>query len=189
MNSIHVVIINGKPCAGKDEFVKQCHVCLYNHCECVNISSVDIHKQILRKIGWDGKTKSDDVRELLCRMKEFSILHGDIPTKYMLDTIFSYIGKGSDCVIFCHIREVAEIKKLIRALRGLRCMGITYSTVFIRREDKIKSLNKDACCASDDVDIEDFDYDFIIDNFGTLNSLKNKASRFINYLIGENGNE
>lgn len=184
MNSIHVVIINGKPGAGKDEFVKQCRICLYN-CRCVNISSVDIHKQILQKIGWDGETKLNDVRELLCRMKEFSILHGDIPTKYMLDTIFSYVGKDSDYVVFCHIREVAEIKKLIRALRGLRCMGITYITVFVRREDKIKSLNKDACCTSDDVDIEDFDYDFIIDNFGTLDSLKSTASKFINYLRGE----
>lgn len=180
-NNIHVVIINGNPRAGKDSFVDRCRRCvaMNEYAKCVNISSVDIHKSLLKEIGWDGETKSNDVRNLLCEMKKFSIYHGDIPTKYMLNTIFRYLNNNSDddYLIFCHIREVEEIKKLVRALNGLKCINISYSTLFIKR-----NINTNACCKSDEVNYNDYKYDFVINNDGTLDDLHKKAEYFINYL-------
>ena len=101
-----VVVINGRSGVGKDsliEFASQ-------ELNCRNVSSVDKVKDLALDAGWDG-VKDERGRQLLIDLKKALVDYNDLPTKYIIEEYNSF-KKSSDDILFVHIREPEEIRKL-----------------------------------------------------------------------------
>lgn len=165
-------VINGVGGCGKDTFVKLCK----QHIRpglCLNISTIDIVKDLATACGWDG-TKTPDNRAYLSELKQILTDYDDLPHKSILQKIKNFeehlrnCGLSARCAaVFIHCREPQEIAKLVRDLNA--------STILIRREaaESIEQSN------SSDAGVFDYEYDYIIPNNGTIKDLDCWALNFV----------
>lgn len=165
-----VIIINGAGGCGKDTFIKL--FTKYAGEKCVfNISTVDYIKRVAKTLDWNNQ-KDDKSRKFLCELKEMAIYWGDIPYKDMMrqtQYFWSYLS-NYDMVdkgfVFIHSREPEEIQRFVDN------MEYPTITLLIRRAGDKKYGNH-----SDD-EVENYEYDYVIENTGTLEDLEQKALEF-----------
>lgn len=179
-----VIIINGAPQAGKDTFIQLASdYCNMNEiANVLNISSVDPIKDVLRSFGWDGE-KTEDTRDIMARIKQLWISAQNGPTMFLMNNIIQYhiAHTGEDNIIFCHVREPEEIKKLVDIISGMNVIGIDIMTMFVVRNNNTYDHSK---CDSDDVDIiSQYPYDKTVYNNGDLASYDELICMFINSLF------
>lgn len=156
-----VIIINGTGGSGKDTFVQFCSEFL----NITNISSVDKVKEAAKiLVGWKGE-KDEKSRKLLVDLKQLSIDYNNSPTEYIKEKYEEFMKNNSE-ILFIHIREIDEIEKLKKVLNA--------KTLLIRnpRVALITSNNSDG-------NVYKYTYDYIVENDGTLEDLKQKAKQFI----------
>lgn len=175
-----VVIINGYPRqrSGKDTFVNFCKDIL-NDSEavpkCYNLSTIDYVKSVAEKCGWNGE-KDASSRKFLSDLKKALTEWRDLPFRDIQDKIHLITlaalraQQWEETTVFIHCREPEEIKRLVTQYRGL--------TLLIKREDK----ESDKQSNSSDRDILNYNYDFVIENNGTLEDLRQKALVFLEQL-------
>lgn len=183
-----VVIINGKPQSGKDTFCKYAQ----GYCdddESANtliISSVDPLKEMLTQLGWDG-TKTDKIRDMLMDMKQLWVQNQDGPTMFLFNNILEFhkACTGEDNIVFVHIREPEEIKKLVNALTGFESMGIDVISLLVIRESGEDTPNQPAGTrrSDDEALINSYEYDVTINNDGDLIKLQELAAEFVDKLL------
>ena len=156
-----VIIINGTGGSGKDTFVEFCS----EFAKVKNISSVDKVKEAAQiLVGWNGE-KDDKSRKLLVDLKQLSIKYNDYPTQYVKEQYDEFMKIDLE-FLFIHIREKAEIEK-IKALLNAKTLLIRNPRVAL-----ITSNNSDG-------NVYDYDYDYVVENEGTLEDLKEKAKVFV----------
>lgn len=165
-----VVIINGKPTAGKDTFINMCNN--YAHdtetCYVYNISSVDMIKDILeKKFAWNG-IKDKQTRDLISMFKDWSISHCDVVTTNMYKRINDIVGSTDDNIIFICIRENTQVTRIRNTLK---VFGYNVVTLWIDRHVDVESI------ASNKSDLDECYYDPLlynrcIVNNSTLDKLK-----------------
>lgn len=183
-----VVIINGKPQSGKDTFCKYAQ----GYCdddESANtliISSVDPLKEILTQLGWDG-TKTDKIRDMLMDMKQLWVQNQDGPTMFLFNNILEFhkACTGEDNIVFVHIREPEEIKKLVNALTGFESMGIDVISLLVIRKGGEDTPNQPAETrrSDDETLINSYEYDVTINNDEDLIKLQELAAEFVDKLL------
>ena len=183
-----VVIINGKPQSGKDTFCKYAQ----GYCdddESANtliISSVDPLKEMLTQLGWDG-TKTDKIRGMLMDMKQLWVQNQDGPTMFLFNSILEFhkACTGEDNIVFVHIREPEEIKKLVNALTGFESMGIDVISLLVIRKGGEDTPNQPAETrrSDDEALINSYEYDVTINNDGDLIKLQELAAEFVDKLL------
>lgn len=183
-----VVIINGKPQSGKDTFCKYAQ----GYCddgESANtliISSVDPLKEMLTQLGWDG-TKTDKIRDILMNMKQLWIQNQDGPTMFLFNNILEFhkTCTGEDNIVFVHIREPEEIKKLVNALTGFESMGIDVISLLVIRKGGEDTPNQHAetRMSDDEALINSYEYDVTINNDEDLIKLQELAAEFVDKLL------
>lgn len=183
-----VVIINGKPQSGKDTFCKYAQ----GYCdddESANtliISSVDPLKEMLTQLGWDG-TKTDKIRDMLMDMKQLWVQNQDGPTMFLFNNILEFhkACTGEDNIVFVHIREPEEIKKLVNALTGFESMGIDVISLLIIRGSGEDTPNQPAETrrSDDEALINSYEYDVTINNDEDLIKLQELAAEFVDKLL------
>ena len=183
-----VVIINGKPQSGKDTFCKYAQ----GYCdddESANtliISSVDPLKEMLTQLGWDG-TKTDKIRDMLMDMKQLWVQNQDGPTMFLFNNILEFhkACTGEDNIVFVHIREPEEIKKLVNALTGFESMGIDVISLLVIRESGEDTPNQPAETrrSDDEALINSYEYDVTIHNDEDLIKLQELAAEFVDKLL------
>ena len=183
-----VVIINGKPQSGKDTFCKYAQ----GYCdddESANtliISSVDPLKEMLTQLGWDG-TKTDKIRDMLMDMKQLWVQNQDGPTMFLFNNILEFhkTCTGEDNIVFVHIREPEEIKKLVNALTGFESMGIDVISLLVIRESGEGTPNQPAETrrSDDEALINSYEYDVTINNNEDLIKLQELAAEFVDKLL------
>ena len=183
-----VVIINGKPQSGKDTFCKYAQ----GYCdddESANtliISSVDPLKEMLTQLGWDG-TKTDKIRDMLMDMKQLWVQNQDGPTMFLFNNILEFhkACTGEDNIVFVHIREPEEIKKLVNALTGFESMGIDVISLLVIRESGEDTPNQPAETrrSDDEALINSYKYDVTINNDEDLIKLQELAVEFVDKLL------
>ena len=183
-----VVIINGKPQSGKDTFCKYAQ----GYCdddESANtliISSVDPLKEMLTQLGWDG-TKTDKIRDMLMDMKQLWVQNQDGPTMFLFNNILEFhkACTGDDNIVFVHIREPEEIKKLVNALTGFESMGIDVISLLVIRESGEDTPNQPAETrrSDDEALINSYKYDVTINNDEDLIKLQELAAEFVDKLL------
>ena len=183
-----VVIINGKPQSGKDTFCKYAQ----GYCdddESANtliISSVDPLKEMLTQLGWDG-TKTDKIRDMLMDMKQLWVQNQDGPTMFLFNNILEFhkACTGEDNIVFVHIREPEEIKKLVNALTGFESMGIDVISLLIIRGSGEDTPNQPAETrrSDDEALINSYEYDVTVNNDEDLIKLQELAAEFVDKLL------
>lgn len=163
-----IILISGSGGVGKDRFVRFCS----KYIPTLNISSVDKVKKAAKILGWDGKTKDEKTRLFLARLKFDSSDYNDQPYDYIKSCIEKYRINEFYKVMFIHIREPKEIDKV---KNDFSCKTLLIRNINVK---DIKSNEADA-------NVENYTYDYVIDNNYDLKSLNKKAYEFIDELTKE----
>lgn len=156
-----VIIINGTGGSGKDTFVRFCS----EFAKVTNISSVDKVKEAAKiLVGWNGE-KNEKARKLLVDLKQLSIKYNDYPTKYIQEQ-YKIFEKSDSQYLFIHIREIEEIEKIKKLLNAKTLLVLNPRVALITSN-------------SSDANVYKYEYDYKIENSGSLEDLKQKAKEFI----------
>jgi cytidylate kinase len=170
-----VVIINGLPGSGKDTFCELCkHVITTNKKAVFNYSTIDIIKNLAIDLGWEGD-KTPKSRDFLARLKQLMVWWDDTPFIYITDRadriIRSYRDMPIDVCVFVHSRESEEIDRF-KEYYGNRAI-----TLLIKRDVEVESTN------SSDNNVYNYQYDYVIENNGDKEQLKESAKTFIENIM------
>jgi len=163
-----IFVINGKGGVGKDTFVEFFTKICNEKVE--NISSVDEVKEMARDyFGWKGQ-KSKRWRKILSDIKDFQTKISDGPFTYMAKRLLN-APKGTKYQFF-HIREPEEIKRFIEFF-GKK---FSIETLLITNglEDKFSNHADDK--------VEQFKYDYVIKNDGSLSELMYETEEYFEEL-------
>ena len=168
-----IAVVNGFPQVGKDEFVRCCLSELGAFGKL--ISTVDFVKEIAVRCGWDG-TKTPQNRKFLSDLKDLLTNWEDVPYKKTLQEIdmfkfdLNYWDVSDKGVVFIMCREPKEIERFEQELNA--------KSVLIRRASvEFKQQSNHA-----DSEVLNHKYDYIIENNGTIDELKEKAKEFLKNL-------
>ena len=153
-----IIIINGNGGVGKDEFVKQCQVI---NSKVMNYSSINFAKKIAKECGWNGaKTEKD--RKFLSDLKDLLTEYDDVPLKDMK----RFVNACKKKYVFLHMREPSEIEKCAKEFNAI---------TLLVRNNRVPNITTNHA----DKDVENFEYDYIIENNGSLEDLKDSAETFL----------
>lgn len=159
-----IIIINGTGGAGKDTFVSFCAE-LTN---VLNVSTVDKVKEAAKiLVGWNGE-KDEVSRKLLVDLKRLSIEYNDAPTKYISEMAEKF-RNSNNMLMFVHIREAEEIEKAKKLLNAKTLLITNPRVKLITSNDSDGKVNE-------------YQYDYYIENDGTLEDLRKKAAKLIEEL-------
>lgn len=160
----NIIIINGTGGAGKDTFVSFCSEIE----KVLNISTVDKVKEAATiLVGWNGE-KDEISRKLLVDLKQLSIAYNNAPTKYICNMAEKFKTSDNN-LMFIHIREAEEIEKAKKLLNAKTLLITNPRVQLITSNDSDGKVNE-------------YKYDYYIQNDGTLDDLKEKAKSFIKEL-------
>lgn len=172
-----IIVINGSAKSGKDKFVSFFKE--ISNLRVKNFSSIDKVKQVAEMcFNWNGK-KDDKSRRLLSEMKKIWIDFNNGPfyniiEKIDVDMIYS-INNGKDInknVYFLHIREPKEIFKIKEKYKNCITLIIDKEVDFIPNNNSDENINN-------------FEYDYVVNNNGTISDLKIRAKEFLNFIIDQ----
>ena len=157
-----IVIINGQGGVGKDTFIE---LLTDTKLKIINVSSVDGIKELARKVGWNG-TKEERDRKFLSDLKILTSNYCGFSEYYLINKAKEFLKSDSD-LMFAHIREPLRIREFLNKFPEAK-------TLLIKRND-ISSYGNMA-----DDGVFDFEYDYIIQNSGTIETLKTTGIEFLN---------
>ena len=160
-----IYIVNGKPRAGKDTFAEL----LSKHCRVFKYSSVDKVKQIAAKCGWDGG-KTDKDRKFLADLKRVTTEFNDMSYNDVAEKVAYFLKTDFFDVMLIDIREPEEIE---RAIEGYGAEAIYINNVNV---PMITSNESDA-------NVNNFVYDYVIANDGTLDDFAETVKDFYNRIV------
>lgn len=160
-----IFVINGKPGCGKDTFANMCVDLLPG--KVLNISTVDYVKAVATTLGWSG-VKTPENRKFLSDLKKVLTEWEDIPYKKVCDQIFMH-PKAQ--VVFIHCREPEEIQKFVDRIGAY--------TLLIQRPTVISEHQIN----DSDNNVDNYNYDFTINNNGSIDDLKEQAREFLRQFL------
>lgn len=163
-----VLIINGHPKSGKTEFEKL----IAKNINSVIYSSITPVKEYAKKyFGWNGdeRNKTEEWRRFFAELKRMLVEEFDYIYIKIAEKIRDFYNNPYCEIIMIDSREVEEIERFKNCFQAV--------TVFVNSNkcEKITSNNADA-------NVENYKYDYYIDNNGTLEELEEKAIDLINKL-------
>lgn len=157
-----VYITNGCAQNGKDSFFEA----LSKHIATFKYSSIDLVKDMLEFAGVPKESKTEEKRLLYSDTKDMLTKYDDIPFKDITSVVVDFKDDKIDTdVLLIDIREPEEIKRAVEAFGA--------ETILIRNPNAEKITSNHA-----DRDVENYDYDYIIENDGTLEQLNKVAKIF-----------
>ena len=179
MTGLKIVIVNGAPGSGKTSFESFCQNKMGDYCQIR--STVDLVKEIaLFYTGWNGE-KDLKSRKFLSDLKDLLSQFNDVPFKDIVrfkdvweDELDMYGVKEHSHVLFVDSREPEEIMRFKRELGAI--------TVLIRRTDAEQAATSNHA----DANVLNCEYDYEIDNNGSLEELHKKADQFLDLIFKKN---
>ena len=173
---MQIVIINGTPGSGKDQFVKEVQSLIGDY-RCYNYSTVDFVKFVALCAGWK-EDKTPRNRKFLSDLKKLLAYWNDVPyqkTRREIEDAYRYAdthGCLNESVMFIHCREPEEIDRFVNDYYA--------HTLLVQRAaaDEIEQSN------SSDANVSDYAYDVIVENNGTIEDLSNAARTYITEILG-----
>lgn len=161
-----IILINGCGGVGKDSFIRFCQK-NYHGGFIWNISTISLIKEAAIILGWTGE-KDERSRKFLSDLKDLATSYSDISIKFIQERINSAKMQRVD-FMFVHVREPKEIEKLKEKFSA---------TTLLIRNNRVPTIESNHA----DRDVENYRYDFIIENNGTLEELEEKACNFLTKL-------
>lgn len=182
---VKVVICNGKPESGKTTVQLMARdLCLcdnsgvfwFGNAQQTSIgmcSTVDFVKDVATYCGWNGE-KTLKNRKFLSDLKDLLTQWDDIPFKKIVERVEELHGTWPfttrHWILFVDCREPTEIEKLKQHLNAttllVRCLG-----------DEIVETSNHA-----DAEVFNYEYDYTIKNYGTLEDLRMEVIHFLEYM-------
>ena len=172
---MHIYIVNGAPGSGKTTFEKIVQE-LYGEEDVWILSTVDRVKAAAEVLGWDG-TKTPENRKFLSDLKDLWTEWRDGPFLYVQDNLEKikrwyqiWDVSHNMAIVFIDSREPWEIERFAKELNA--------QTILIKRPsgaDDERILNHA------DRDVEQYKYDYVIDNSSDLENLKNECELFLDF--------
>lgn len=165
-----VFIINGAPLSGKDSFIDAIEA-VQPKGAVFRISIIDSIKKVAMQLGWDG-VKTPEGCKFLADLKTLT----DDYNGYAMEQVRKFImAVPEDAVVFVCCREIKDIE----------CIRSEFDaeTIYVKRNVAMQAL------MSNHADLESLsdaiNYDYIVDNNGTLDELVERAREFISKVKGE----
>lgn len=146
----YIFITNGMARSGKDTFAEY----LNDFVPTLKYSSIDKVKDIAKQCGWDG-TKDEKSRKFLSDLKILTSKFNNMPFRAIKTTVDQFKEDKEKRILLIDIREPKEIEKAKKAFGA--------KTILIKRND-VKIITSNMA----DAGVFDYDYDFVIENNGTL---------------------
>lgn len=164
-----VILINGSGGCGKSTFVDFCKI--FNK-QAIELSTVDYVKEVARTLGWDG-VKDERSRRFLHNLKIALEEWDDSPNIKVMQAI----EKDTDhTIFFINVREIKGIKqlhKIFTQMEDIKCY-----TVLVKNPNVMQITSNEA-----DANVNNYKYDYIIENDGTLGNLLDKAGAFLDEIM------
>lgn len=168
-----IFITNGSGGNGKDTFAEF----LRKYISVFKYSSIDLVKEMYETIGIDRNSKDEKKRKLYSDTKDMLTKYDDIPFKDIESIVADFKNNLIESeVLLIDIREPEEIARAVEAF-GAETILIDNPNV-----KKIDSNHADA-------NVKNYEYDYIIENDGTLEQLNKMAYLFCEQIIKYNGFE
>lgn len=136
--------------SGKDTFAEY----LNDFVPTLKYSSIDKVKDIAKQCGWNG-TKDEKSRKFLSDLKVLTIQFNDMPFQAINTVVEQFKEDKEKRILLIDIREPKEIERAARKFNA--------KTILIKRQD-VKYITSNIA----DAGVFDYDYDFVIENNGTL---------------------
>ena len=155
-----IFVTNGMARCGKDTFAKFMNEIVPTK----KYSSINIVKEYMRRIDIVSE-KTEKYRKLLCDMKNALTEYDDIPFKNVKSEILKFQKDSEHEVMLIDIREPDEIEKV--------CKEFGAKSILIKN-DNIKMVTSNSA----DANVYNYNYDYIIENNGTLDELKEETKKF-----------
>lgn len=161
MNKKQVVIINGVGGSGKDTFCDYLSKYIPTH----HYSIANLPKEAAKILGWNGgKTEKD--RKFLSDIIDISTKYNDAPFQDVVSLVANFKnGKVNADILVVDMRDPKDIVRAVKMFNAI--------TVLIRNP-RVKSIKTNHA----DRNVEDFKYDYVIDNDGTFDDLNKKSEEF-----------
>ena len=159
-----IYITSGVGRSGKDTFCEF----ISKYIPTYKYSIVDLPKEAAKILGWDGgKTEKD--RRFLSDIMDLSTDYNDAPFKDVLSLVTDFKNNKDFDEYDVLIIDMRDPKDIARAVETFGA-----GTILIRNPNvrKIESNHADR-------DVENYEYDYIIENDGTLEQLEKVAKLFI----------
>jgi len=169
---IKIVIVNGRGSSGKTSFETMVAKIAEARGKNVKITStIDYVKMRAKIFGWDGGKTPED-RRFLSDLKDALTRWKDVPYQNMKEKIDEYRNAETPCdLLFIDCREPEEIKRFVEDFNAL--------TMIVQRGEPISYGNH-----ADD-NVENYQYDIVIDNNRGLDELMQEATIFVETFIME----
>jgi len=163
-----IVIVNGYPKSGKTEY----ELFLAKHTRCIIYSSITPVKEYAKKyFGWSGNEddKTEDWRRFFSELKHMLVAEFDYIFKDLSTQVNKFYRDTNAELLLIDSREPEEIERFKNQFQAI--------TIFVKndRVEKIMSNESDA-------NVENYKYDYYIDNNSSLDDLEQKAIEFIKEL-------
>lgn len=158
-----IFITNGSATNGKDTFAKM----MGDYISTYKYSSIDLVKDMLEFAGIPKEPKTEEKRLLYSDTKDRLTKYDDIPFKDITSIVADFKNNKIESeVLLIDIREPEEIARAVKTFGA--------ETILVRNPNAIKIESNHA-----DRDVENYEYDYIIENDGTLEQLERVAKLFI----------
>ena len=159
-----IYITSGVGRSGKHTF---CEI-ISKYIPTLKYSIVDLPKEAAKILGWDGGMTEKD-RRFLSDIMDLSTDYNDAPFKDVLSLVTDFKNKKDYVEYEVLIIDMRDPKDIARAVETFGA-----ETILIRNPNvrKIESNHADR-------DVENYQYDYIIENDGTLEQLEKVAKLFV----------
>lgn len=165
-----VYITNGSAGNGKDTFAEL----LSKYISVFKYSSIDLVKEMFESVGISKDNKTEKKRKLWSDGKDMLTKYDDIPFKDIASIVADFKNNKIETeVLLIDIREPEEIARAVETF-GAETILIDNPNV-----DKIESNHADA-------NVKNYEYDYTIENDGTLEQLDKMAYLFNEQIIKHN---
>lgn len=163
-----IYILNGVGTSGKGEFASF----LSKYIPTYKYSIVDLPKEAAKILGWDGgKTEKD--RKFLSDIMDLSTRYNDAPFKDVLSLVADFKNNKDFANIEVLVIDMRDPRDITRAVETFGA-----KTVLIRRPN-VEAIESNHA----DRDVENYEYDYIIENNGSLEHLELVTKDFVETII------
>lgn len=162
----NIFIVNGLPRSGKTTF----GVILHDFMPVWSYSSVTKIKKMAMVCGYDENVKSDADRKFLSDLKRITTEYNDFVFSDLRRVVEHFNEQDSYKILLIDIREPEEIERAVKEFGA--------KTVFIENDRVTPVLSN-----SSDARVEEYTYDYIVKNNGTLEDFRKEIARFIAQVI------
>ena len=165
-----VYITNGSAGNGKDTFAEF----LNKYISVFKYSSIDLVKEMFETVGISRDNKTEKKRKLWSDAKDMLTQYDDIPFKDITSIVTDFKSNKIEAeVLLIDIREPEEIARAVETF-GAQAIMVNNPNV-----EQVTSNHADA-------NVENYEYNYIIENDGTLEQLDKMAYFFCEQVIKNN---